>query len=132
MRKLEIRAARCLGGLFEEKGNGLYLISKSLLNSIFEHTNTFPTQSLHESNLKFTSSYDWAMWGEKVLGKDFEFIIQRGQVLMGKLGDDGDFDILYEGNIEDNLFPSPAQITEGWVTIIEDTIEIEKELRIKK
>lgn len=74
----------------------------------------------HVDKMKFTKSFDWAMLGEKALDKDYEFLVQRGQVLVGKLDEDGEFDVVCDIKTKDNSFPTPEQITRAWVTVLEE------------
>lgn len=103
MSDLNIRAAKALGcGVAAETHRIIIRNVKPIQDLIGGRL-----VSLNRDQLKFTTSYDWAMLGIKVLceeseREEFEAYLDNWNCHLG-----------------DYLFATPAQITEAWVNVLE-------------
>ncbi len=110
---LNVRAAKALGWThFNDHPTTQWMIPSDFAR---EHQHT-PTS--YDSDLQFTTSYDWAMWGVKACDKPdllFDWRCKLDDLM--KL--DGEF-------LEDRShawLATPEQITKAWVEILDKTNE---------
>jgi len=115
---LNIRAARCLGCVVEKTHTAFTgELHLAISNFPYHHGGLYS----HNEDLKFTTSYDWAMLGVAALGSDklCDYLFALIRIGTSKMNLDSllkmsDTQLMYF-----HITATPHQITQAWVEILE-------------
>jgi len=113
MDDLNVRAAKCLGWSYQPCKDDCY----EAHHGVFYDNNN---KMYAKIDLKFTTSYDWAMLGVKEIAKKSERRIHYNSLLNELWCDfyDND-DTIYPTFFSYILSLTPEQITQAWVEVLE-------------